>query len=92
MSLTTCRRECQEASRYVLAGFQAVLGCSVAVDTRHRIRYLGLHCSLAAAMEEDDLEEVLLNAMLSVVELAGWMRRGLIAVEVERMSAVDTTL
>jgi hypothetical protein len=37
------------------------------------------------------LEEVLLNARVSVVELAGWMRRDSTVVVEERMSVVDTT-
>jgi hypothetical protein len=55
---------------------------------------MGHHYSLVAvvAVVEDGLEEVLLNAMPSAVELAGWTRRDLTAVVAERMSAVDTTL
>lgn len=91
---TICRREFREASRFVLAVFRVVLGYSVAVDSRHSIQHLGHHYSLVVVAEvvEDGLEEVLLNAMLSVVELAGWTCRDSTAVVVERMSAVDTTL
>jgi hypothetical protein len=62
------------------------------VDTRHQIQYLSRHCSLgAAAAVEAVLEEVLLNARVSVVELAGWMRRDSTVVVEERISVVDTT-